>query len=106
MPSGGLASVVGREALPVAACGVRCLRRPRVQAPGREDAARRQDRDGTGRWDTSLPIDDPSSPAASAALTPVFAVLTVIGVVVLGLFLRPGPRTGEADQLARSGSDE
>jgi hypothetical protein len=33
---------------------------------------------------------DPSSPAASAALTPVFAVLTVIGVVVLAVFLRPG----------------
>lgn len=40
---------------------------------------------------------DPSSPAASAALTPVFAVLTLIGVVVLGLFLRRGPRTGQAD---------
>ena len=34
---------------------------------------------------------DPSSPAASAALTPVFAVLTVIGVGVLALFLRRGP---------------
>jgi hypothetical protein len=40
---------------------------------------------------------DPSSPAASAALTPVFAVLTVIGVVVLGLFLRRGGRTGQGD---------
>ncbi len=33
---------------------------------------------------------DPSSPAASAALTPVFAVLTVFGVGVLALFLRRG----------------
>jgi hypothetical protein len=33
---------------------------------------------------------DPASPAASAALTPVFAVLTVIGVAVLVLFMRPG----------------
>jgi hypothetical protein len=33
---------------------------------------------------------DPSSPVASAALTPVFAALTVAGVVVLGLFLRRG----------------
>jgi hypothetical protein len=38
---------------------------------------------------------DPSSPAASAALTPVFAVLTVIGLAVLALFLRRGP--GQAD---------
>jgi hypothetical protein len=45
---------------------------------------------------------DPSSPAASAALTPVFAVLTMIGVVVLGLFLRRSPRTGQADQPAKS----
>jgi hypothetical protein len=43
------------------------------------------------------PVADPSSPAASAALTPVFAVLTVIGVVVLGLFLRRGRRTEQAD---------
>jgi hypothetical protein len=42
-------------------------------------------------------VADPSSPAASAALTPVFAVLTMIGVVVLGIFLRRGPRTGQAD---------
>lgn len=42
-------------------------------------------------------VADPSSPAASAALTPVFAVLTMIGVVVLGLFLRRAPRTGQAD---------
>ena len=34
---------------------------------------------------------DPSSPAASAAMTPVFAVLTLIGLGILGLFLRPGP---------------
>ena len=40
---------------------------------------------------------DSSSPAASAALTPVFAVLTVIGVIVLGLFLQRGPRTGQPD---------
>jgi uncharacterized protein (TIGR03382 family) len=40
---------------------------------------------------------DPASPAASAELTPVFAVLTVIGVVVLGIFLRRGPRSGQAD---------
>ena len=33
---------------------------------------------------------DPSSPASSAALTPVFAVLTVVGLGILGLFLRPG----------------
>jgi hypothetical protein len=32
---------------------------------------------------------DPVSPAASAALTPLFAVLTVVGVGVLALFLRP-----------------
>ena len=31
---------------------------------------------------------DPASPAASATLTPVFAVLTVVGFVILGLFLR------------------
>jgi len=43
---------------------------------------------------------DPSSPAASAALTPVFAVLTVIGLVVLALFLRRGPR--QADEPAKS----
>ena len=35
---------------------------------------------------------DPSSPAASAALVPVFAVLTLVGVAMLALFLRPGPR--------------
>jgi hypothetical protein len=40
---------------------------------------------------------DPSSPAASAALTPLFVALTIIGVVVLGLFLRRGPRTRQAD---------
>ena len=34
---------------------------------------------------------DPSSPASSAELTPVFAVLTGVGVVILALFLRPGP---------------
>jgi hypothetical protein len=32
---------------------------------------------------------DPASPVASAAMTPVFAVLTVIGLAVLALFLRP-----------------
>jgi hypothetical protein len=31
---------------------------------------------------------DPTSPAASAAMTPVFAVLTAIGVAALVLFLR------------------
>jgi hypothetical protein len=31
---------------------------------------------------------DPASPAASAALTPVFGVLTVIGIAILALFLR------------------
>ena len=36
---------------------------------------------------------DPASPAVSAALTPVFAVLILIGVAVLGLFLRPGRRS-------------
>jgi uncharacterized protein (TIGR03382 family) len=35
---------------------------------------------------------DPASPAVSDALTPVFAILTAVGLVVLGLFLRPGPR--------------
>jgi hypothetical protein len=35
---------------------------------------------------------DPASPVASAALTPVFAGLTVLGVVVLGLFVRRGSR--------------
>ncbi len=40
---------------------------------------------------------DPTSPAASAALTPVFAVLTVIGVAVLALFLRPAPRSRRAE---------
>ena len=39
---------------------------------------------------------DPTSPAASAALTPVFAVLTVIGVAVLALFLRPEPPSHQA----------
>lgn len=33
---------------------------------------------------------DPSSPAASAELTPVFAALTLIGLGILGLFLRSG----------------
>ena len=36
---------------------------------------------------------DPASPVASAALTPVFAGLTVLGVVVLGLFVRRGSPT-------------
>jgi hypothetical protein len=39
---------------------------------------------------------DPTSPAASAALTPVFAVLTVIGLAVVALFLRPAPRAHQA----------
>jgi hypothetical protein len=34
---------------------------------------------------------DPSSAVSSAELTPVFAVLTLIGLGILGLFLRPGP---------------
>jgi hypothetical protein len=38
---------------------------------------------------------DPSSPAASAALTPVFGVLTVIGIAVLALFLRRPAATVE-----------
>ena len=33
---------------------------------------------------------DPASPVASAAMTPVFAGLTVIGLAVLGLFVRRG----------------
>jgi hypothetical protein len=33
---------------------------------------------------------DPLSPASSAELTPVFAFLTLIGLGILGLFLRPG----------------
>jgi hypothetical protein len=40
---------------------------------------------------------DPSSPAASAALTPVFAVLTVIGVAVLAVYLRPAPNANQAE---------
>jgi hypothetical protein len=36
-------------------------------------------------------LADPASPAVSDALTPIFAALTLIGVVVLALFLRPGP---------------
>ncbi len=32
---------------------------------------------------------DPASPVASAAMTPVFAVLTALGLTVLALFLRP-----------------
>ncbi len=32
---------------------------------------------------------DPASPVASAAMTPVFAVLTALGLAVLALFLRP-----------------
>ncbi len=35
---------------------------------------------------------DPASTVASDAMTPVFAVLTVIGLAVLALFLRPGAR--------------
>jgi hypothetical protein len=35
---------------------------------------------------------DPASPAVSDALTPVFAVLTILGLGVLALFLRPAPR--------------
>jgi hypothetical protein len=34
---------------------------------------------------------DPASSVASDALTPVFAVMTVLGLAVLALFLRPGP---------------
>jgi hypothetical protein len=34
---------------------------------------------------------DPSSLVSSAELTPVFAVLTLIGLGILGIFLRPGP---------------
>jgi uncharacterized protein (TIGR03382 family) len=37
---------------------------------------------------------DAASPAVSDALTPAFAVLTVVGLAALGLFLRPGPRRG------------
>jgi hypothetical protein len=37
---------------------------------------------------------DPASPAVSDALTPVFAALTVLGLVVLALFLRPAHRSG------------
>jgi hypothetical protein len=37
---------------------------------------------------------DPASPAASAALTPVFSVLTAIGISVLALFLRRPPTEG------------
>ena len=33
---------------------------------------------------------DPASPVASAAMTPVFAALTILGVVVLGSFVRRG----------------
>lgn len=33
---------------------------------------------------------DPASPVASAALTPVFALMTALGLGVLGLFLRSG----------------
>jgi hypothetical protein len=32
---------------------------------------------------------DPTSPASSASITPVMAVLTVVGLAVLALFLRP-----------------
>ncbi|HEX8940405.1 MAG TPA: hypothetical protein VF763_09590 [Candidatus Limnocylindrales bacterium] len=42
---------------------------------------------GVDQWMGSAA--DPTSPASSAALTPMFAVLTVIGLVVLALFLRP-----------------
>lgn len=49
---------------------------------------------------TSIGVDqwmghaaDPASPAASAALTPVFGVLTLLGVVFLALFARPIRRT-------------
>jgi len=45
---------------------------------------------------TSIGVDqwfghaaDPASPVASAAMTPVFAVMTALGLGVLGLFLRP-----------------
>ena len=34
---------------------------------------------------------DPASSVASDALTPVFGVLTLVGLVALGLFLRPAP---------------
>ena len=37
---------------------------------------------------------DPASPAVSDALTPVFAVLTILGLGVLALFLRPAPKRG------------
>ena len=47
---------------------------------------------------TSIGVDqwmghaaDPSSSVASDALTPVFGVLTLVGLVALGLFLRPAP---------------
>ncbi len=49
---------------------------------------------------TSIGVDqwlghaaDPASPVASATLTPVFGILTLVGLVALGLFLRPGPRS-------------
>jgi len=38
---------------------------------------------------------DPESPVASAALTPVFAVMTALGVAVLTVFLRPMGRSAQ-----------
>jgi hypothetical protein len=35
---------------------------------------------------------DPTSPVVSGAIVPLFAVLTIVGLVVLALFLRPAPR--------------
>jgi hypothetical protein len=41
---------------------------------------------------------DPASPAASIALTPIFGVLTIVGVAVLALFLRPAPGGSRTDR--------
>jgi hypothetical protein len=43
---------------------------------------------------------DPASPIASAALTPVFAVMTLLGLGVLALFLRPSPPSSKPDESA------
>ncbi len=46
---------------------------------------------GVDQWMGHAP--DAASSVASDALTPVFGVLTLIGIVALGLFLRPARRT-------------
>lgn len=55
---------------------------------------------GTDQWFGHAA--DPASPVASAALVPVFAVLTVIGLAALGVYLRAWGSTALSEGQARS----